>query len=814
MRNILRSPLTTLFALVAASSFGQFGPQHAIDAEGAVSVRAADVDSDSDMDLVIGSRGALAWVENTDGNGTMDTPVMISAMETFIHVDDLNADGEPDIIGSVELNGGIRWYANQTGGAFSAADTISSTSSAKHITTGDMDNDGDPDLVFALENGSIAWAANTDGLGDFGALQLIAMGQNADHVQAVDLNNDFLDDLMWSNSMYGAVSYAINTGGGAMGPVQTEAMGFQGRAGDVDGDGVPDLISYVSSTTSICWQRNLGGSFSATVQVIATGVAFPTDMLAADLNGDGSVDLAITERFPDQMVWYANADGLGDFGEAQPVATGLNAPRSLVSADLDGDGDPELACASLGQQQYVWSENLSLASFTIAGRVFNDRDADEVFDDSDHGLLGIPVRLSDGRICYTNASGMYSFVATAGAYTVTVNSMPGWDWSTPDSVVNVTLVGDGTPSLGNDFGLSADGNIPELIPSLTTAGRKCNYEIYYWLTVVNSGNQVGDATLSLTLDPLNDFVFADPAPDAVNGNTYTWDLHELPPSHWRQIDVRVQVPSEEHIGETVRDTLVSELYQALTLVHTGSHVEEHLLTCAFDPNDKQVSPVGDTQQHLVATGQRLTYTIRFQNTGTAPAEDVVVLDTLDQVLDLSTIELLGTSHPMQASIIQDRVLQFAFMGINLPDSVANEPASHGFITFSIAPIAGLPNLTIADNAADIYFELNAPVRTNTVFNTFSDAMVGVPTIDPSPSVSGVTVWPNPMTSESTVKFSDATGTHRLLLTDARGQLARSWIATGGAARIDRLGLPAGLYHLSVVPVNGAVAPRTVRLVIE
>ena len=799
---------------MAGTLQAQFGSEHEIPIEGPVSVRAADLDADGDADLVVGSRAVLGWFENTDGAGTMGSLVTIGSTEIFVHVADLNADGEQDIVCSLDASGGIRWRAGLGAGSFAAAVTISPTDAAVAIASTDLDQDGDPDLVFAMENGNIEWAENTDGLGTFSAPGSIAAGQSADHVQAVDLDGNGSPDLLWSNSIAGPTSYALNQGGGVMGPVQTHGTGQLGRAVDVDGDGLADLVSYLSASSTISWQRNLGGSFDPSLVSVGTGVMSPSDMIGADLNGDGSLDLAVTEQYPDRLVWYANDDGNGSFGEEQEVGGGLMAPRSPIVADLDGDGDGELMSASVGQQRYVWYDNLSQASYIIAGRVYNDLDHDGSFGGVDHGLAGIQVRIAGGATTYTNASGVYSFEVIPGNYTVEMSSMDGWDF-TADSSLTVNVPFTGEAALGNDLGLFADSDQPELTPVLTTAPRKCGYVINYWLNVTNSGNQVGDASLSLTLDPLNTFVSSEPAFSTHSGQNYGWDLHDLAPTHARQVWVTVLVPSAESIGATIVDTLRSELRQGGTLVHSGVWIEEHLLTCSFDPNDKEVVPIGQTPQHLVATGQRLNYTIRFQNTGTAPADNVLVIDTLDADLDLSTLELTGASHAMHLSITQDNVMQFFFPDIQLPDSGSNEVASHGFVGFSIEPRPALPDMTVAENAADIVFDLNAPVRTNTVFNTFSEAYVGIQ--DESMAAAGpdLVIWPNPLTSTSLVHLPGNQGPLQLIMIDVRGQVVRTWnVQNSATVVIDRAGLRAGLYQLSYIPADRSTPPSLARLVVE
>lgn len=133
-----------------------------------------------------------------------------------------------------------------------------------------------------------------------------------------------------------------------------------------------------------------------------------------------------------------------------------------------------------------------------------------------------------------------------------------------------------------------------------------------------------------------------------------------------------------------------------------------------DPNEKTANP----QNTFDINGDRwLTYTIDFQNTGTAPAEYIYITDTLDANLDWSTIQLLTYSHQPYVQILNGGIAKFSFPNINLSDSVSNEPQSHGYIQYKIKAKDSLAAGIQISNTANIYFDYNAPVITNTVTNS-------------------------------------------------------------------------------------------------
>ena len=146
------------------------------------------------------------------------------------------------------------------------------------------------------------------------------------------------------------------------------------------------------------------------------------------------------------------------------------------------------------------------------------------------------------------------------------------------------------------------------------------------------------------------------------------------------------------------------------------------ITDSFDPNDKLVLPTGVTMEHYTAFGQELAYTVRFQNTGNDYAYKVVVVDTLSEKLDISTLRVNGASHPYNFTVSGKGrpVLTWTFDNIALPDSARDQAGSNGLVKFTIRPKAGLPDKTRIENYADIFFDYNPPVRTNTTLNTLHD----------------------------------------------------------------------------------------------
>ena len=155
------------------------------------------------------------------------------------------------------------------------------------------------------------------------------------------------------------------------------------------------------------------------------------------------------------------------------------------------------------------------------------------------------------------------------------------------------------------------------------------------------------------------------------------------------------------------------------------------IVASHDPNDKNATPILTTQQ--VANGSYINYVIRFQNTGTFAATNIIVTDTLSSFLDASSFKMVDISHRCRTTRIGNKI-SFEFLNIVLPDSTTNELASHGFIRFAVKPVASVPVNTVIPNTASIYFDFNQPAITN-IANTSIKLWDVAPPLPPPTTIS-------------------------------------------------------------------------------
>ncbi|HRG69371.1 MAG TPA: T9SS type A sorting domain-containing protein [Saprospiraceae bacterium] len=190
---------------------------------------------------------------------------------------------------------------------------------------------------------------------------------------------------------------------------------------------------------------------------------------------------------------------------------------------------------------------------------------------------------------------------------------------------------------------------------------------------------------------------------------------------------------------------------------------------SFDPNDKSASPIGYQSDHFIESHRTLEYKIRFQNTGNDTAFKVVIVDTLSEWLDLSTLKILNASHPFSFSLI-NRVLSFRFDPIYLPYQSIDDANSQGFVQYSIKPYSKAALGTRLPNTASIYFDFNTPIQTNTTFHTLNRDFIIVSIKAADPSILNVNIYPNPGTDYLILETDQLSPEKDIQLSDLNGRV--------------------------------------------
>ena len=227
---------------------------------------------------------------------------------------------------------------------------------------------------------------------------------------------------------------------------------------------------------------------------------------------------------------------------------------------------------------------------------------------------------------------------------------------------------------------------------------------------------------------------------------------------------------------------------------------------SYDPNDKRATPLGYGTSHAIEPNVDLEYHIRFQNTGTDTAFNVILFDTLSTSLNPLTVVPGASSHPYQWELTDNGVLVFRFNNILLPDSSTNEPASNGFVKFKIKQQVDNPIGTVINNRAAIVFDMNAPILTNTTFNTIEeDFIIDDITRIGDPPITAIHAYPNPFKDETTIRVEGAIlDVLEVRVVDAVGRVVQQKAAEAtDQITIERRDMNTGVYFFQLLG-NGQV----------
>lgn len=678
----------------------------------------ADMDNDGDIDIVLSNSGQFAplvqdapcWLPN-DGTGQFGAPMMITdttAWANWLCTGDMDGDGWVDVV----IRGG--WYPNLGGGVFGPMH-VGVLNVEYEPTVGDFDNDGDMDLFWSTYN--LGTVLLNDGSGNFSPMAGVPALENSRSYRYVDADGDGLVDLFTEGYTQGGFPQGIHW--------------FKQTAPHVltDVPVVEDLFGFIEDVDdSLCIFTNVIALFHPSTGTFDPVTAIPelsgTSARFADINGDGMKDMLFSQT---ALGWRERL-GPAEFGPfvpfSSPAGLGLDYYRT---GDLDGNGMPDLIALNQELNAIIWHENISDGSYRMSGTVFVDVDQDGAYDAGEPGLGSLyPVTMDDPSwLALPDTAGHYYLYCNSGTHTAQAEVPPFWT-ATPASHTATTDAT--TPHVDDlDFALTPAYDTTAFEVWSNFGNLYClsswNWYWYETHTTVFGANNVGTTLPPCRMDLVlsSGLTFSQPSvAPTIHGDTLRWTFAAPYFSESYQVEGYLSAAQ----GTT-------DLHAHLLLYAPGSDGADSVITsaewtgtyyCSWDPNDKSVYPEGTGPLHVVDKDiDHLVYTIRFQNTGNAPAYDVMIRDMLSADLDASSLHVLGSSHPLTSTQVEnDGELVFRFNGIQLPDSVSDEPGSHGFVTFSISPRSDAPNETAIQNTASIFFDFNDPVITNTTLTTLVD----------------------------------------------------------------------------------------------
>ncbi|TNF50411.1 MAG: T9SS type A sorting domain-containing protein [Bacteroidetes bacterium] len=548
-------------------------------------------------------------------------------------------------------------------------------------------------------------------------------------------------------------------------------------------NGVPFTPTVGAITYWVTGMDFNGCSNSDNVTLFVTPNPTATTVVDSAYCDNGTIQLYASGGTPPYVYTWSNGATTPDIwqllgGDYICTITDINGCSSSVTATVPTSVIPGI-CAS------------------ISGTVMIDYDQSCSISGVDNPLQYRMIRALPGnQFTLTDADGNYTLNLLPGNYDIEQVDNSTIYSPTCQTLINVDLPDATSAVTGINFFDTISGT-SDLQISFTTSPIRPGFYSNVYLNVCDmSGNALGSQDIWFTIPDgitLTQFSFPYTQSNDTVYATVTFGSSCI--SLWGTIFGQSVLINDVLVFNAGVDQAAGEV----NLINNET-VYTTIVVASYDPNDKTMFLNGmQSDSTILLTDQVLEYVVRFQNTGTASAIDIYVLDSISETLDLGSFEFIASSHPCSVSI-EDRTLKFDFPGINLPDSTSNEPESHGFFRYRIRQAQTNQVGTVINNTAYIYFDLNEAVITNTTYDEIVEPSSGINEI----VFSEVHLYPNPTSDDLKIQ-SDIRLLHAVV-TDLSGKVIHETALTGHIAQLGVQSLPAG-HYLVRIEMEGRVVYR-------
>ncbi|MBW3077614.1 FG-GAP-like repeat-containing protein, partial [Prochlorococcus marinus] len=418
-------------------------------ADGAENVYVADVDGDGDLDIVSASieDDTIAWYEN---NGAADPTFIKSVIATNadgaedVHVADMDGDGDLDIVSASREDNTIAWYENNGAAdpSWTASDIANNALGAQRVFVADIDGDGDLDIVSgSYFDDTIAWYEN-NGAADpsWTAVDIATTADGAHDVHVADMDGDGDLDIVSASYLDDTIAWYENNGAADPSFTAANIVTNADAANDVflidlDRDGDMDILSASELDDTIAWYENNGAANPSWNKiVIATSADGAGSVFAADIDGDGDLDVASASINDNTIAWYINDGANEPSFTAVDIATSADNANSVFVADLDGDGDLDIVSSSYIDDTISWYENVGATKISIGDVTTSNESA---------ANATVTVSLNqtadqDVTVAYATSNGTATagadYTSTSGTLTISAGSTAG--------IINIPILAD------------------------------------------------------------------------------------------------------------------------------------------------------------------------------------------------------------------------------------------------------------------------------------------------------------------------------------------------------------------------------------
>lgn len=309
----------------------------------------------------------------------------------------------------------------------------------------------------------------------------------------------------------------------------------------------------------------------------------------------------------------------------------------------------------------------------------------------------------------------------------------------------------------------------------------------------NYGSQtISNGTLNFTKDPNLTITNVSEAGVLSTANGFSFDFTNIAPFESRSLYVTFLVPTIPTValGDLVTNTTSIQISNDIDLSNNNTSLTQAIVG-SYDPNDMTESHGGKIVHSTFTASDYLYYTIRFENTGTASAEFIRVEDILDSQLDENTFEMISASHSVNTKRNGNQ-LTWHFYNVDLPPTITNPAASHGYVYFKIKPKSGYAVGAIIPNTASIYFDYNPAIITNTFTTQFVQALS-----NSTFNSTTISLHPNPTSTNFVVNTTGIVKISEISIYDVTGKK----IFTMNENKLDRIAIDVSFFAKGIYLVE-------------
>ncbi|MBK7244435.1 MAG: T9SS type A sorting domain-containing protein [Saprospiraceae bacterium] len=400
---------------------------------------------------------------------------------------------------------------------------------------------------------------------------------------------------------------------------------------------------------------------------------------------------------------------------------------------------------------------------------------------------------------FTKSDGSFKFFVNPDTYSINLNHNS-IAWEACNFPANIQLIANNEVKLDNLL-VKPREYCADLISSINFQRlRRCFENNRLDLAIRNTGTiQADNVIVEVFMDDYFENLKSSISPKSVTGNKWTFEIPFIKRNEILKIDFTFKISctaslNQEHCVKALIDNK-QQCQSILPLSDTLRSCEKNI--GSFDPNDKMVYVNGFDRSTFQPTDTVLEYLIRFQNSGTDTAFNIVLKDKLDYNLDWLTFFPVASSHDYSYSLNTHGMLEVKYSNIMLPDSNINESASHGYFRYRIKPKLNLKIGTPINNKADIYFDFNEAVATNTISVKLSE-VTKVNDIKGKTNLELVAI-PNPFTKSTKIKLPEHLINQSLQCTifGTEGKRIQSFQLSGSEIVIQKNDLRPGVYIVNI-----------------